>query len=151
MLYRLFFEVGTYESYAGLCWQVCFTRWRYFGLSLCWRCEVPGQLRKVHWSVLDSNLTLRTWGSLPFKMNRIHSAFGTFRTHWKKSTFGLAVAAYAGNYAKKKWDDNQMMKQYCHEALSYGEVNMSSLVPMYFKYMFWFHFLYTNPPGRVLR
>ena len=72
-------------------------------------------------------------------MNRIHSAFGTFRTHWKKSTFGLAVAAYAGNYAKKKWDDNLMMKQYCHEALSYGEVNISSLVSTstYFRLIFY--------------
>jgi len=57
-------------------------------------------------------------------MSRIRKVFGTFRTHWKKSTFGLVVAGYGCNYLKDKREENLMMKAYCREALAYGEMGL---------------------------
>lgn len=45
----------------------------------------------------------------------------TLRTHWKKSIFFSCVAAYGVNYGKNKFQEKQLMKQYCKEALQYGE------------------------------
>ena len=45
----------------------------------------------------------------------------TLRTHWKKSIFFGCLSAYGLNYAKNKFDEKQMMKRFCKEALAYGE------------------------------
>jgi hypothetical protein len=45
----------------------------------------------------------------------------TLRTHWKKSIFFGGVSAYGLKYAKDKFDEKQMMKRLCKEALAYGE------------------------------
>ena len=45
----------------------------------------------------------------------------TLRTHWKKSIFFSGVAVFGLNYAKNKFDETLMMKNFCKEALAYGE------------------------------
>ena len=45
----------------------------------------------------------------------------TLRTHWKKSIFFGGLSAYGLSYAKDKFEEKQMMKRFCKEALAYGE------------------------------
>lgn len=56
----------------------------------------------------------------------------TLRTHWKKSIFFSGVAVYGGNWAKKKYDNNILMKEFCKEALKYGQMTHEMAnAPMY--------------------
>ena len=45
----------------------------------------------------------------------------TLRTHWKKSIFFSGLAVYGANYGKRKYEENQLMRQLCLEASKFGE------------------------------
>ncbi|KAL5011741.1 hypothetical protein ScPMuIL_010292 [Solemya velum] len=44
----------------------------------------------------------------------------TVRNHWKKSIFFSAVSIYGIKYAKTKYDEDLMRREYCAEARKYG-------------------------------
>ncbi|KAF5277852.1 hypothetical protein FQA39_LY06004 [Lamprigera yunnana] len=43
------------------------------------------------------------------------------RNHWKKSSFAAIALAYGANYAKEYYDIQELMKNYCKEAVAYGK------------------------------
>ena len=55
----------------------------------------------------------------------------TLRNNWKKSIFFSGVAIYGANYGNRKWQEYQLMRQYCQEALAYGQapIPMASAKP----------------------
>jgi hypothetical protein len=59
----------------------------------------------------------------------------TLRTHWKKSIFFSGVAGFGLNYAHNKFNEKIMMKNFCKEALAYGEptVPVSHVRKLYLK------------------
>jgi acylglycerol kinase len=50
----------------------------------------------------------------------------TLRNNWKKSIFFTGLGIYGGNWAKLKWTENNLMRQYSLEALSYGQQTIKS-------------------------
>jgi len=46
----------------------------------------------------------------------------TLRENWKKSIFFSIAGAYGINFGYEKYEEQQLMKKFCKEALSYGEM-----------------------------
>ena len=46
----------------------------------------------------------------------------TLRENWKKSIFFSIAGAYGINFGYEKYKEQQLMKRFCKEALSYGEM-----------------------------
>ncbi|GFG29208.1 hypothetical protein Cfor_09728 [Coptotermes formosanus] len=55
-------------------------------------------------------------------MTKIVKVFKAVQNNWKKSVFICAVASYGLRYAADKYNSFQLMRQYCEEALQYGEM-----------------------------
>lgn len=55
-------------------------------------------------------------------MARIVRVVKTLRNHWKKSTFGFLLLSYGCNYAYEKYRTHELIKSYCEEAQSFGDV-----------------------------
>ena len=49
----------------------------------------------------------------------------TLRNNWKKSVFFSIVGAYGVNYGIDKYNERELMRSYCKEALAYGEITQS--------------------------
>ena len=49
----------------------------------------------------------------------------TLRENWKKSIFFSLAGAYGINFGYEKYKENELMKNFCKEALSYGEMSQS--------------------------
>lgn len=52
----------------------------------------------------------------------------TLRTHWKKTVFAVCVSAYGANYLKGKYEEWNLMKEYCLEAKKHGEKAIGTFV-----------------------
>ncbi|GAB6033280.1 hypothetical protein CHUAL_012880 [Chamberlinius hualienensis] len=61
-------------------------------------------------------------------MSRVISFAKTIRNHWKKSTFAAVCLAYGINYGKYKYEVLQMMRAYCEEAKTFGDVSIGNIV-----------------------
>ena len=46
----------------------------------------------------------------------------TIRENWKKSILFSVVGAYGINFGHEKYKEQELMKSFCKEALSYGEM-----------------------------
>jgi acylglycerol kinase len=55
-------------------------------------------------------------------MTKVVKLFKTVKNNWKKSVFLFGVALYGFHYASDKYRSFQLMRQYCEEALQYGEM-----------------------------
>ncbi|XP_037050418.1 acylglycerol kinase, mitochondrial-like [Bradysia coprophila] len=55
-------------------------------------------------------------------MAKVVKIFTTIRNNWKKSAFAAVAFSYGVSYSNEKYEINQMMRKYCQEAVSYGDV-----------------------------
>ena len=53
----------------------------------------------------------------------------TLRNNWKKTVFFSLASVYGGSWAKRKWEDEELRREFCHLANSFGqEVNQDVLI-----------------------
>jgi len=50
--------------------------------------------------------------------------FRTIRNNWKKSVFFSVASIYGGGWAKRKWDDEELRRQFCNDANAFGQEAM---------------------------
>lgn len=50
--------------------------------------------------------------------------FRTIRNNWKKSVFFTVASIYGGSWAKRKWEDEELRRQFCDDANVYGQEEM---------------------------
>ncbi|XP_046643063.1 acylglycerol kinase, mitochondrial-like [Daphnia pulicaria] len=62
-------------------------------------------------------------------MARIVRIFKTLRNNWKKSTVGFLLVSYGVNYGVTKFRTKEMLRLYCEEAKSYGDVPLPIGLP----------------------
>ena len=57
----------------------------------------------------------------------------TLRNNWKKTVFFSLASVYGGSWAKRKWEDEELRREFCHAANSFGqEVNQEVVIASVF-------------------
>ncbi|XP_063240936.1 acylglycerol kinase, mitochondrial [Bacillus rossius redtenbacheri] len=54
-------------------------------------------------------------------MAKVVNILKTIRNNWKKSVFGSVLVFYGVNYGRNKYEISELMREYCQEAVKYGE------------------------------
>ena len=47
--------------------------------------------------------------------------FRTLRNNWKKSVFFSLASVYGGRWAMRKWEDEEMRREFCNAANAHGQ------------------------------
>ncbi|KAJ6643410.1 Acylglycerol kinase, mitochondrial [Pseudolycoriella hygida] len=61
-------------------------------------------------------------------MAKVVKIFTTIRNNWKKSAFAAVAFSYGVSFANEKYEINQLMRKYCEEATTYGDVAVPATV-----------------------
>ena len=55
--------------------------------------------------------------------------FRIIRNNWKKSVFFTVASVFGGSWAKRKWEDEELRRQFCNDANAFGqEVNLPAFL-----------------------
>nr|XP_022323840.1 acylglycerol kinase, mitochondrial-like [Crassostrea virginica] len=58
-------------------------------------------------------------------MAKVVKIFKTVKDNWKKSIFAVVITAYGVRFIDRKYEEDQLRRQYCKEAKKYGDVKIN--------------------------